>query len=150
MRSCSVPRARGSAILLVVLISLGVSGCSKGPTLQKVSGKLIVDGQPAAGANLLFFTPGQKGGIVPSANTGPDGTFQIFSNAQPGVMPGSYSVTVVWPDPAKAAEAAADRSGKSDPPDLLGGKFSVPNATPLKAEIGSGTKELPPFEISTK
>lgn len=150
MPSSFVTPIRGGMLVLAALVSLGMPGCSKGPTLQKVSGKLLVDGQPAAGANLLFFTPGQKGGIVPSANTGPDGTFQIFSNAQPGVLPGSYSVTVVWPDPAKAAEAAADRSGKSDPPDLLGGKYSVPGASPLKAEIGSGTKDLPPIELSTK
>lgn len=150
MTPTSVTFSRAGALLLTAIVSIGITGCSKGPTLQKVSGKLVVDGQPAGGANLLFFTPGQKGGIVPSANTGPDGTFQIFSNGQPGVVPGSYSVTVVWPDPAKAAEAAADRSGKSDPPDLLGGKFSVPNASPLKAEIGSGTKELPPIELSTK
>ena len=146
----SVTPVRACALALAALVTFGISGCSKGPTMQKVSGKLVVDGQPAAGANILFFTPGQKGGVVPSANTGPDGTFQIFSNGQPGVMPGSYSVTVVWPDPAKAAEAAADRSGKSDPPDLLGGKYSVPGSSPLKAEIGSGTKELAPFEIATK
>ena len=134
---------------LTIVVALVAVGCSKGgPKLQKVTGKLLVDGQPAPGANLLFFTPGQKGGLVPSANTGPDGSFEIYTNSKPGVMTGNYNVTVVWPDPAKVEEALKDRSGKSDPPDLLGGKYSIPDSSPLKAEIGSGTKELPPFQLA--
>ena len=142
--------SRRSALALMLLPAVLALGCSKGPTLQRVRGKLVVDGQPAAGASLLFFTPGQKGGTMPSATVGPDGGFEIITNGKPGVMTGSYNVTAIWPDPAKAEEAMKDLSGKADPPDLLGGKFSIPDTSPLKAEIGSGTKELPPFEISTK
>ena len=141
---------RRSAVSLMLLLALGVVGCSKGPNLQRVKGTLVVDGQPAAGANLLFFTPGQRGGVVPSANTAADGSFEIITNAKPGVSPGSYNVTVVWHDPAKIEEARKDSSGKSDPPDLLGGKYSVPDKSPLKAEITSSTKQLPPIELSTK
>ena len=146
----AVTMARRSAVASAILVALVAAGCSKGPTLQKVTGKLVVDGQPAPGASLLFFTPGQKGGVVPSANTGPDGSFEIVTNAKPGVMTGSYNVTVIWPDPAKVEEAMKDRSGKSDPPDLLGGKYSMPDSSPLKAEITAGTKELPPIQLSTK
>ena len=141
--------ARRVTAALAIVVALVAVGCSKGgPKLQKVTGKLLVDGQPAPGASLLFFTPGQKGGLVPSANTGPDGSFEIYTNSKPGVMTGNYNVTVIWPDPAKVEEAMKDRSGKSDPPDLLGGKYSIPDSSPLKAEIGSGTKELPPFQLA--
>lgn len=143
--------ARRSAVALAIVVAVVAVGCApSGPKLQKVTGKLLVDGQPAAGASLLFFTPGQKGGVVPSANVGPDGSFEIVTNGKPGVMTGNYNVTAIWPDPAKVEAAMKDRSGKSDPPDLLGGKYSIPESSPLKAEIGSGTKELPPIELSTK
>ena len=141
---------RRSVVSLMLLLALGNIGCSKGPNLPRVKGTLVVDGKPAAGANLLFFTPGQRGGVVPSANTAADGTFEIITNANPGVSPGSYNVTIVWHDPAKIEEARKDSSGKSDPPDLLSGKYSVPDKSPLKAEITSATKQLPPFELSTK
>ncbi|RLS35818.1 MAG: hypothetical protein DWH79_00975 [Planctomycetota bacterium] len=139
-----------AAVLIVA--SAGLLGCSgRTAKLPRVTGKVTVDGAPADGASLLFFTPGQQGGIVPSANCDASGAFEIISSAQPGIALGTYKVTVVWPDPAKRPSPEKAFAGNAeDPPDLLGGRYGVSGKSPLTAEITAATKQLPVFELSAK
>jgi hypothetical protein len=75
----------------------------------------------------------------------------FVTNMEPGIALGRYKVTASWPDPSQRATAEDLQRGVSkDAADLLGGRYVAPDRTPLTAEVTSTTKQLPPFELSTK
>ena len=78
------------SLIVLVGLALVLPSCSgTGEGLVPVSGKLVCDGQPAAGAILLFHrvssapAPAAKAaaGVIPSATVGSDGTFSVESAA---------------------------------------------------------------------
>jgi hypothetical protein len=87
-----VPTGRMVAMLIAVLAIVSATGCGDG--LKPVSGKLVVDGQPAAeGARVLFLPEGdtrQAEGVVTA-----DGGFEMKTFQKKGVMPGNYKVTLL-------------------------------------------------------
>src|SRR5262245_17492557 len=68
--------------------------------LYPVRGKVLFDGQPAAGARIQFHpvTPSERA-KYPSAKVEADGSFALttFENKD-GAPPGEYLVTVRWDD----------------------------------------------------
>ena len=139
-------------LLVMVLLALAVSGCgaAQGNNLPKVTGSVNVDGKPADGAVLLFYPEGGRAATATAAADA-SGTFTIITNMEPGIALGRYKVTASWPDPSQRATAEDLQRGVSkDATDLLGGRYVAPDQTPLTAEVTSTTKQLPPFELSTK
>src|SRR5438477_1135804 len=65
--------------------------------LYTVRGKVLVDGQPAAGAVVHFHpaTPSEKNKLYPAAKVEADGSFALttFENKD-GAPPGEYLVTI--------------------------------------------------------
>ena len=82
-------------ILLVVLIPFGLamSGCGPDyPETVPVSGTVTLDGQPVAGASVVF-TP--EAGDLATATTDSSGQFQLSTyRLADGAAPGHYRVTV--------------------------------------------------------
>ena len=147
-------RARLPFRLLLVLVLLApvASGCggTKGNNLPKVTGSVNVDGKTADGAVLLFYPEGGRAATA-TGTADASGTFTIVTNMEPGIALGRYKVTASWPDPSQRATAEDLQRGVSkDAADLLGGRYVAPDRTPLTAEVTSTTKQLPPFELSTK
>lgn len=139
-------------LLVMVLLALAVSGCggAQGNNLPKVTGSVNVDGKPADGAVLLFYPEGGRAATATAAADA-SGTFTVITNMEQGIALGRYKVTASWPDPSQRATAEDLQRGVSkDATDLLGGRYVAPDQTPLKAEVTSTTKQLPPFELSTK
>ena len=92
------PRVR-VALGLFAATALACSSCSSDGT-NPVTGKVLVNGQPAAGANVMFFPEGATKNAVPSTGrAGADGTFTLVTGGKPGAPAGKYIVTVTWPDP---------------------------------------------------
>jgi hypothetical protein len=139
-----------------------------------VTGKVVCDGQPAAGAVLSFHRqaggpapPPSAAGIIPSATARADGSFTVESGPLGrGAAPGTYNVLVQWPEPDGAAPAAGGKTttarvgGKSVavtrrdkldplPADRLKGRYSDSANPKLKAEIKPGPNELS-YEITLK
>ncbi len=121
-------------------------GCSPdGPKLTPVTGKVSVNGKPAAAA-LLFLHRKGKSDIsepTPYATADADGAFQVVW--QPGVrgaLPGEYVVTVTWPDMTKEPDGNGAR------PDLLRGAFDKIPASTLKATVHAERTELAPLELT--
>src|SRR5437763_3743016 len=85
-----------------------------------VSGQVLVNGQPANGARVVFHHLdgwGEKS-IVPQAVTGEDGRFVLSTyGTGDGAPAGDYRVVVAWP---------AYRRGRNVGPDRLMGKFAKP------------------------
>jgi hypothetical protein len=124
------------------------AGCG-GPTLPQVTGKVMVDGNPAEGAVLLFHPigPGTTGSAVADSN----GLFSIISDMNPGIPPGRYQVAVTWPDPSvKTSEKDLMMGNFQTGPDLLKGRYESKDKSGISIEVEATTKELPPIELKTK
>src|SRR6184192_2904523 len=83
-RSVGVPSRRRlmtrrvcpAGLLVVLALALAAPGCSSGKR-HKVTGKVLVNGRPAAGAIVVLTPAGDPGTMdrKPSAVAGEDGTF---------------------------------------------------------------------------
>ena len=105
------------------------------------SGQVLVNGQPAADALVIFHHVEDWGtrSIVPQAWTDSDGRFALSTYAMDdGAPAGDYRVVVEWP---------AYHSGRNIGPDKLGGKFAKPETSELRAHVDKGPNELPPFDL---
>ena len=135
---------------LPLVLVAALAGCGPtGPSLVPAKGTITVDGKPADGAVLIFHPAGGKGSIA-SAAADANGAFEITSNGKPGVVTGSYKVTVTWPDPAKKPKEFKLGGTLEDAPDLLEGRFVTVDKAATTVEITTATKDLPPIALTTK
>ena len=105
------------------------------------SGQVLVNGQPAADALVIFYHVEDWGSrsIVPQAWTDSEGRFVLSTYAMDdGAPAGDYRVVVEWP---------AYHSGRNIGPDKLGGKFAKPESSGLTAHVDKGPNELSPFDL---
>lgn len=90
--------------MALLVLTAGI-GCSKGPSLKTVpvSGKVTLDGQPLAGASVVFHGEMASGAVAPpppsTGITGADGTYKLSTMASgsqvaAGAPPGTYKVTI--------------------------------------------------------
>jgi hypothetical protein len=147
MRSMSV---RGVVAVVCGVCLMVISGCS-GSGLVPITGTVMVDGSPAEGAVLLFHPTDDPRGTVATGVVEADGRYKLVSNMREGVAPGKYKVSISWPDPKVQPTESQKMMGTVEPgPDLLKGKYATRESTTLTAEITGSTKEIPPFDLSTK
>jgi hypothetical protein len=130
----------------VLLVAFSITGC--GPKQSSpVTGRLIVAGQPAAGAVLLFH-PDDPAASVGSAVAASDGTYSVITDTNPGIPPGTYRVTITWPDPSVKPSERALMMGMAEPgPDLLKGRYETKAKTDVVVTIDASTTEIPPIEL---
>jgi len=122
----------------------GVAGCTKSDTVA-VTGTVILNGQPAGDAEVLF-TP-QGAGRMAGAHTDASGRFSL-STAKPddGAMPGNYSVTLgeyYPPDKPPALPKGGGLLPSRFPP-----KYADPAQSPLKATVERGKPNDFKFEVT--
>ncbi|HET6574318.1 MAG TPA: hypothetical protein VFG68_11980 [Fimbriiglobus sp.] len=131
-----------------LLAALACSSCSS-EGLNPVAGTVLVNGQPAVGATVMFFPEGAKGmNVVPSTGVvGADGTFTLSTGGKTGAPAGRYVVAVTWPDPkVKVSEQQKMMGMAPDAPDVLKGRYAGEKSK-LKAEVKSGANKLDPFQL---
>jgi len=107
---------------------------------EPTSGQVLVNGQPANAAMVVFYHQGDWGekSIVPQALTDDDGRFVLSTyTMQDGAPAGEYRVTVEWPTSL----------GKNPGPDKLGGKYAKRETSGLTARIEKGNNVLPAFDL---
>lgn len=137
--------------LIAMYLSVALMAGCGGPSLVKITGKILVDGAPATGAVLLFHPVNNKDASVATGVAESDGSFTLTSNMNAGVLPGKYIVTASWPDPSVKPTEAQKMMGNAEPgPDLLKGRYIMKDKSGLTAEVSSSTKELPAFELKSK
>jgi len=147
---------------LALALVLAFSGCSK-KSMNKVEGKVTLDGQPLDGATVIF-EPASEDGRPASGLTGSDGVFHLTTyTTGDGAVPGDYKVLIKksdtsmtegmgTPDPSdpKAQQEAMKKFAEKQKTKPATNKPSVPfqygdaAKTPLKCKVPpDGPLEFP-------
>lgn len=128
---------------LMFTAALIAPGCGRsgndGPPAYPARGKLHINGQPAASAQITLHPVNgedfDKRGCRPSGRVDAEGTFRLTTyEIEDGAPAGDYVVTVYWP-------AAPDSNEPS--PDRLGGKLLDPEESKFQIHIEPGDNEIP-------
>lgn len=140
-----------AARLFACSLLAALFGCSSDDRvkLYPVTGTVTVKGQPAEGAQLVFFPADESlrgpGYPLPTGVAGPDGKFALSSyEPSDGGPAGEYQVTIVWPE-----EVKSNPNNPETPParDRLKDRYTVPAQSGLTATIEAGPTELKPFDL---
>jgi hypothetical protein len=118
----------------IALVVFGhIAGCSQGPTVYRVKGKVTYQGKALTTGVVAFHHTDQKSPLV-KGEIGPDGTFQL-STRRPGdgAAPGEYRVTVTSMTPGKGVEGI-DKDYRPPQP-LIPLKYMRLDESPLKATV---------------
>lgn len=147
MRFLSLLSVPATTILMLMGTSCSRPSFDGVPTFP-VTGTVIVDGQPAEGANVKF-TPideiGSPDALTANGKTAEDGTFQLSTYVQgDGAPANKYAVTIFWLEPPKPPR------GKDPGPDRLGRKYADPAKSAWQVEVHEEDNVLQPFEVSTR
>lgn len=140
--SCCSPTRLGTCLVLCLL------GCGKsGPQLPQcfpVSGKVLIDGQPAVRAMVGLHPLGPQSDsktYAGSTFTGDDGAFRMTTfTAGDGVPAGDYTVTI-------EAKWISRNGADVGVPDLLGGQYADPAKSTLKVTVQDQPVELEPYDF---
>jgi hypothetical protein len=136
-------------LVLALMALVFFTGCDK-PKEQvpvvPVSGKLTVNGKPAAGA-LVVLHPASGGlptDVRPNAYAGKDGSFQLNTYAKgDGAPVGDYVVTVEWRQLEKK-QGQEPQLG----PNLAPKEYAKFNTSKLKASVPDGGTDLGTLAIT--
>jgi hypothetical protein len=137
---------------LWLLAALACPACSGGSDgCYPVEGKVLYRGEPARGAVVIFHPKDDEslGAVRPSGVTGDDGTFTLSSGKnRPGAPPGSYVVTVTWPEEEKETrKKPVGTEPPESPPDRLKGRYANQTTSPLRAVVKPTKNKLDPLEL---
>lgn len=134
----------GHICLVLVLFAVG---CRDGQqATHPVSGRLLIDGQPAAGADLRFYKVGGRspGLARPYATTDQDGHFVVSTyGMHDGAPTGTYQVCVSWKGPPD--RISPDQ--RDALPEQLPERFADPTTSGIEVQIIRGKNELDPIDI---
>jgi len=122
-------------------------GCGSSAGLYPVTGKVLYNGEPAAGATVTFVRKGAADRLqeqTPQGVVQPDGTFTLAGPLGQGAPPGDYAVLVEWKEGAGKVKG---RSPGLNAPDRLKKRYLDPSRPLLTATVEAKANSLPPFEL---
>src|SRR5687767_9315615 len=119
----------GSLAGLTLLVTVGCDSDEDRVKVFPVTGKILVRGQPAEGAEVAFYptSPELQGPKMPGpvGTTDANGQFRLRSYApDDGAPAGDYMVTVVWPAPPPP-----NATGVFELKDRLAGRYANPQTS---------------------
>jgi hypothetical protein len=136
-----------AALCAALAVGCGKQNDGRAP-LYPASGQVTVGGQPAAGAEVVFYGATSDlqgpGTIAPVGTTDENGRYQLSSyGVDDGAPAGKFNVTVHWPEPIPPG---ADEE-MYQPKDRLKQKYLDPKSAGITMEIPVGGGELPPIAL---
>jgi hypothetical protein len=152
---------RSLMILAAAAVSNALTGCGNPPGLYSVSGKVLHNGEPAAGAVVYFHQESGSARALPTIPFGiveDDGSFYLTCDSVGnGCPPGKYAVLVEWRDQGdgvapvkiKGKTNLVKRSRVRSGPDRLKGRYFDVSKPLLHAEVLPQSTTLAPFEIGS-
>jgi hypothetical protein len=131
-------------LAMILLLAID-TGCGRPavekPPLYPVSGRVTFNGQPAAGISVNLHPVNGQSIAIPSATSGPDGSFDVGTYAPgDGAPEGDYAVTAAW-------RQSVDPSGDAPEVDRLGGRYGNPATSNLKVHVSAAPNTLSPFQL---
>jgi hypothetical protein len=123
----------------LLALVVGCSGEPQRPAVYPVTGQVLFDGRPAAGAVVSFHAKGTTGQFpTPSAKADGRGNFTLTTyQAEDGAPQGDYVVTVeLRPFITKNGEVEQG-------PNQLPPKYSSPKTTTVVASVTEGENKVP-------
>lgn len=132
--------------LLLIAIHSGCEKRIKRLPVYQVSGKILVNGEPAEHAQISLQpikTPAKgERVIIPNAVALADGTFNVGTyTGSDGAPAGEYSITVIWP--TVTVEGGEEIFG----PDRLKGFYRLPDNPLPKFTVQERDNEIPTIDI---
>lgn len=128
---------RPVALLVAFLF---VAGCAQTDRSCPVTGRVSVNGKPAAGLYLVFTFADGKGRQNPAtARTEKDGSFSLRVPES-----GEYAITAFWP------KQIVEQGGTVEGEDAFKGRFRDPLQPASKVTITTGENALPPLDLKFK
>ncbi len=140
----------GAAVALLVLvwsaISLGRAHGRPGRlAVYPVTGKVLVNGRPAAGAAIVLHPQDPSLSARPRAIVKSDGSL-VMTTYEPGdgAPAGEYKATVEWRRPVAGDEAGGDAP---PPANVLPPDYASSATTTLTVTVEEGENEIPPLKF---
>ena len=137
---------RPVVMLFIVFILMGCGSPKRTPTFP-VTGKVLVNGKPAADLFVYFHPTPKKDvqSLIPYAQTDENGDFKLntFTSGD-GVPAGDFLVAFEW------REKSGTFKNQFHGADRLKGRFSKPETSSFKVTITNQPTTLEPFELKTK
>jgi hypothetical protein len=126
-----IRRTRG-LLLAAVLLTVPGSGCSRGPKLVKVTGRLTYKGAPVPSTDVKFIP---EDGSRPSHNvTDRDGHFNLkYTRSEFGVSRGRHTVVLTY-DPVGEEDMPSSERMSKDLKAVVA-QYSSPAASSLHFEV---------------
>jgi hypothetical protein len=159
-------RSRGALLApLATALTLASCGRGDGPALYPVHGKVIYNGQPAAGATVVFqredapSSPANAPPLVPIGQADEHGNFSLaIDQVGEGAPAGKYKVLIHWMALAEATAkpqaipAKGRRRTVRDKPDItpdrLEGRYMNAEGPRFHAEVKPEVNQLDTFDVS--
>jgi hypothetical protein len=125
-------------LMVVVLVSFALAGCSRSPFEAQVSGRITLDSKPM-GSGTVVFAPEGENRNAPMGTIEPDGSYYIKTNRETGLMPGTYTVAMsVYDTPPHQPGERMQTTGKQ----LVPEKYTDVHTSGLKYEVKSGSNTI--------
>ena len=134
---------RWFGITVVIASAVSLTGCGDGwqAATYPATGRLVINGAPAAGALVQMVArggPPDERNSRPWAKVQPDGSFELRTyDGKPGAPAGEYGVGITWP-------FDSEQMGS---PDRLGGKFADAASSQLSATLKAEPNQIPEFRL---
>jgi hypothetical protein len=136
-----------SAACAAAIVVIAIAGCGKGsghPAVYPVSGQVLWNGKPLAGALVVLHPQVTSDArcIPARAHTDAKGQFRAgtFDSAD-GAQEGEYAVTVTY------CPLQKNDDGWTPGPNVLPVKYASPKTTDLRVQVAKGTNSLPPLTV---
>jgi hypothetical protein len=139
------------AVVLFALAAFLGAGCSTGPTLNPVEGKVTYKGKEAAGATVIFHP--KDGDPVKSPRstglTAEDGTFKLSTGDKLGAPAGTYVVTLIWSKevPSKQKKGELNFNMAPETYDVFDGAYADISKSKIQISVKAGSNKLEPFRL---
>lgn len=133
---------------LVLSVGLLV-GCGGAQQLVNVKGTVTVNGEPAAGVQLVLVPTVTDGGAPASGVTNENGSFTLSTGMEKGARPGQYRVGATWPAPPEKEPTEQEKMMGlvEQGPDRLKGKYTPAKDSPITIDVVSGQEDLSVIEL---
>ena len=122
-------------MLSVAFPGMGLAGCSRGPAVGEVSGKVTFGGKPVTEGTITFINPATES--VAAASLQQDGSY-VVSTPEGGLVVGDYVVMV---NPLIYVDRSNPRTPPSPverPAPNIPEKYRNQGRTPLRASVKIG------------